>query len=156
MGSDQSNSREAANRASFYDGEFSISDLKFRPFSIASLDHVETFGLGALMGMGDEPESDLHFLHLAMTLAWTLWADPETVTDLALDLEEAETPEERKLVERQVRKQVLKFKDRIPVNDLPAVVAKITKISERVMQADFGVQERGDLPEGGEDPPGNS
>ncbi|MEM7696922.1 MAG: hypothetical protein AAF236_00795 [Verrucomicrobiota bacterium] len=151
----QDSDHEKASRAAFYTDGFSIDDLEFRPFSLATYDHVQSFGIQALLGQGEAVEDERTFLFQIIALAWALFEDPAVVDELALDLDFAEDEDERREFEKDLRRRVLALKGRLTLEALPKLVSKIREMCEQIAAVDFEVKEKpNDADE--ESPPGNS
>jgi len=150
--------RAKANRAASYDGPFQAGGQEFRGFDFMTLDYVETFGVdGIFGGAGNAPANNKEAIDQAVTLAWTMWADEDLVDEVALLVEDASTPEERKAAAVRLKQEVRKLKKALgPLENIAPLVKHIVDVAERVNTLDFSVVARPDAPEDEAEPPGNS
>lgn len=104
------NLRDSAARAAFYEGEFTLDDLQFRPFTAATKIHMETLNIGEEL---PEEDDDDAWAEMIIAMAWCQWAPIESVNDLCFAIDEAESAEERERHRRKFRRELLSFKSRL-------------------------------------------
>lgn len=146
--------RETASRAAFYEGEFTIDDLKFRPFTAATKLHLETLGIGEDL---PEEDDDDAWAEMIIAMAWCQWAPLESVNDLCFEIDEAEDEAEKKRHLKHFRRQLLSFKSRLTGEIMIELAKRMTAILGNQQKMSYDTIAKPD-PDGAsetETPPGN-
>lgn len=146
--------RARARNASMLEGPFQVEDLKFRPFTAASPDHLEALGIAdalqQLTEAGEEGANDNAWLNAILGVAWTLHAPLDEINDLCFAIAEADTEEERAELRKGYRRTLMDFKSRLSVEGVEKVAKHINRIFTRNFDLEFETEERDSGLGGGE------
>lgn len=145
--------RDTASRAAFYEGEFTLEDLKFRPFTAATKLHLESLGIGEDL---PEEDDDDAWAEMIIAMAWTQWAPLEEVNDLCFNIDEAESDEERQRHLKDYRRRLLTFKSQLTADIMIELAKRMTAILSNQQNLSYGTQPKESSPDAEETPPGNS
>lgn len=144
---------ESARRAGMFEGKFAVGDLVFRPFTVATPEHLKSLGIADKL----ESKDDQDMLDAMLGIAWTLHAPLDEVNGLCFEIEEAATEEDKGRYRKAFRRKLLEFKSRLEFKQLEEIVQKVNGIFERHIALQFDTVPRSSAAgEASEVPPGNS
>jgi|DEB0MinimDraft_4_1074332.scaffolds.fasta_scaffold22339_3 hypothetical protein len=146
--------REKASRAAFYEGEFTLEDLTFRPFSAATKLHLESLGIGEELPDDDDDEG---WADMIVAMAYCQWAPLEEINDLCFEIDEAENEAAAAIHRKKFRRGLLTFKSRLTGDMMIELAKRMTAIISNQQRINYDLAEKPaeDIPGDESPPPGN-